>query len=136
MVSALLVWSRPPLDLSLLLGMTAAVSMALYHMPYHLPALLAVAAALLVRDEGAAMVRGAAALLLAVGALTSFALVRSWENATGAGEVLWTLLLVSLSVAPAVTAVVALGTCVLAARQAPARHPRDTTVQPATRASS
>lgn len=114
---------RPPLDVTLLLGLTSAIAIGFYHMPYHLPLELTLAAALLVRGSASGRLQAAAGVFLALCVLTSAWLVEWWESAQGAASLMWPLLLVSLSVMPALLAVLAVGE---AATHASARRRRPT----------
>jgi hypothetical protein len=129
-VAIVLHGTRPPLDLTLLLSLVATVTVALYHMPYHLPLLLAVTAAVLVRNDAGTAVKALGWILIGVGVLTSFALVPLWAASTGFAAVVWTLLLICLTVVPAALALVALVSRVLDASKPPAVLPRATGKEP------
>jgi hypothetical protein len=101
---------------TLLLGLCSALAVGFYHMPYHLPLELSLAAAVIVQGTASGRLRVAAAVWLVSGLLTSAALVPWWEASEGAVSVVWVLLLTSLSVMPAVVAVLALGEAVTTAR--------------------
>ena len=103
---------RPELDETLLLGLTCALAVGFYHMPYHLPLELALAAAVLVQGRASRPLRVVAAVFLASCLATSTWLMSWWEAQQGVLAAVWSLLLVNMSVLPAALAVLAIGDAV------------------------
>jgi hypothetical protein len=104
---------KPQLDVVLLLGVTSLSATVLYHMPYHLPLEMSLAAAVLATRAGTGSLRFLCAALLAIGASTTYWLLPRLE--ANAPDLLM-LLTLGFSLVPATLAVVALGGALASAR--------------------